>query len=112
MKIDAEIELLVLLYVDDFLISGTPEAKSAFIEVMNSKYKLTFTELVEEHLSVQLQRSENSSCLHQQKLIGEGLAKFGVQELRGFRTPLETSYANEFPTDAATNDKSDKWSEE
>ncbi|CAN0109894.1 unnamed protein product, partial [Heterosigma akashiwo] len=85
-------ELMVAVYVDDLVISGSSQAiVSDFKQSLASKYDLTDQGELTQILGIKVVRDKRGKCFHlsQTSFIKDALAKFGLDYLPACKTPID-----------------------
>ncbi|CAM9782913.1 unnamed protein product, partial [Heterosigma akashiwo] len=102
-------ELMVAIYVDDLVISGSSSAMvSDFKRSLASKYNLTDLGKLTQILGIKVTRDKLGKCfyLQQTSFIKEAISKFGLDYLPACRTPMDHT-ADLTPTPGFKADLSD-----
>ncbi|CAN0135394.1 unnamed protein product, partial [Heterosigma akashiwo] len=89
---DGGSELMVAVYFDDLVISGSSQAiVSEFKQSLASKYDLTDQGELTQILGIKVVRDKRGKCFHlsQTSFIKDALAKFGLDYLPACRTPID-----------------------
>ncbi|CAM9693554.1 unnamed protein product [Heterosigma akashiwo] len=85
-------ELMVAVYVDDLVVSGSsPALVSGFKQSLASKYDLTDQGELTQILSIKVVRDKRDKCfyLSQTSFIKDALTKFGLDYLPAYATPMD-----------------------
>ncbi|CAM9748748.1 unnamed protein product, partial [Heterosigma akashiwo] len=85
-------ELMVAVYVDDLVISGsTPAMVSDFKQSLASKYDLTDMGELSQILGIKITQDRCRKCfyLQQTSFIKDAISKFGLDYLPACRTPMD-----------------------
>ena len=93
-------EMIVVLYVDDLLISGsdTSEVK-VIIQLLQQKFEMSKSEIASEFLGICLEQSTNHLYLNQKSYVLKVLEKFKMTDCKPCDTPLvPKSTASNFNT--------------
>ncbi|CAM9810004.1 unnamed protein product [Heterosigma akashiwo] len=89
---DGSDELMVAVYVDDLVISGSsPALVSDFKQSLASKYDLTDQGELTQILGIKVVRDKRGKCfyLSQTSFIKDALIKFGLDYLPARKTPID-----------------------
>ena len=91
-----ELKLLVLIYVDDLLFTGTEESLKEFCVTLEKKFKIRKTVDVNSYIGVEIQRTDKGFKLYQEKFITEAVEKFELTEAKSVSTPIDLSCLENF----------------
>ncbi|GJY81677.1 putative reverse transcriptase domain-containing protein [Tanacetum coccineum] len=90
-KIEEEVYLLELVYVDDIIFGSTKkEPCNAFEKLMHEKFQMSSMGELTLFLGLQVQQKKDGIFISQDKYVGEILKKFGFTEVKTASTPMET----------------------
>ena len=89
-------DLILGVYVDDILMTGTPSRISAFIVAAGDRFKLKDLGTPKIILGLEIDhiKENRQVLLHQQTYVMALLQRYGMKNCNGRRTPLD---ANSFP---------------
>ncbi|KAE9167405.1 hypothetical protein PF002_g30886 [Phytophthora fragariae] len=81
---------LLLVYVDDIICGTNNEAwKVSFFAELNARYGIKDQGRLHSYLGVQVELTEEGAFLHQTKYAKDVLRRFGFEDARGCRSPLD-----------------------
>jgi hypothetical protein len=81
--------LFCCVYVDDILITGKPKLVNECVKRLQSHFQCTDSGQASLLLGMQIETSENSIQLYQERYISEMLDKFNMSEAKPVATPIE-----------------------
>ena len=89
-------KLIVVIYVDDGLVTGTDETKvEEFLNGLKTEFKITVS-TAQQYLGIQIVMTPDGSILlHQEAYARKILEKFGMTEAKPVQTPLNKDNTNE-----------------
>ncbi|GKB70996.1 putative RNA-directed DNA polymerase [Tanacetum coccineum] len=88
-KNDGGVSLYLLVYVDDFVITGNSESEiEKFKTFLNQKFKIKDLGELKYFLGIEVLKTKNGLCLNQRKYCLELLHEFGLLACRPVVTPL------------------------
>lgn len=79
--------LYVLIYVDDIKLTGTEEAIDKLVIFLQKRFKVT-KESNTSYLGINITKSGNGLCVHQEPAINKIIKEYGMQNAKGKNTPL------------------------
>ena len=83
--------LIIVLYVDDMLLTGPNEVhKANFKAELNSAFEMSDVGLLHHHLGIQFKQCDGGIALCQTKYIETLLRRFGLDDCKPIATPMET----------------------
>ena len=88
---EGRLNLLVLIYVDDLLFTGTEESVRNFCKLLEDRFKIRKTEEVKSFIGVQIEKIPTGFKLYQEKFILEAVEKFELTEAKSVSTPIDIS---------------------
>ena len=91
MKRAVDVLLIIVLYVDDMLLTGPNEMHNAdFKAELNSAFEMSDLGLLHHYLGIQFKQCDGSIALCQTKYIETLLQRFGLEDCKPIATPMET----------------------
>ena len=91
-KREDDVLLIVVLYVDDLLITGPNERHIVeFKADLNATFKMKDLGLLHHYLGIQFKQCDGGIALCQTSYIETLLCKFGLEDCKPIATPMETS---------------------
>ena len=89
-------KLIVVIYVDDGLVTGTDETEiGEFLNGLKTEFKITVS-TAQQYLGIQIVMTPDGSILlHQEAYARKILEKFGMTEAKPVQTPLDKDNNNE-----------------
>ena len=91
-KIERDVKLYLLLYVDDFLIASNNQSKlNSVKEKLASEFKMRDLGEVSYFLGVKITRTNNGMFLSQESYLQKVLQKFKMDTSKPVKTPLEVN---------------------
>ena len=89
-------KLIVVIYVDDGLVTGTDETEiEEFLNGLKTEFKITVS-TAQQYLGIQIVVTPDGSILlHQEAYARKILEKFGMAEAKPVQTPLDKDNTNE-----------------
>ena len=92
--------LIVCLYVDDLLITGSSEEEiTAFKNQMMNEFEMSDLGLLSYFLGMEFRMTQYGTVMHQSKYAQDLLKKFNMQQSNPARTPAEVGLVLEKETD-------------
>ena len=86
-----DVLLIIVLYVDDMLLTGPNEAHIAdFKAELNSAFEMSDLGLLHHYLGIQFKQCDGGIALCQTKYIETLLRRFGLDDCKPIATPMET----------------------
>ncbi|RYA73307.1 hypothetical protein DD595_25120, partial [Enterobacter cloacae complex sp. 4DZ3-17B2] len=90
-KREDDVFLIVVLYVDDLLITGPNERHIAeFKADLNATFKMKDLGLLHHYLGIQFKQCDGGIALCQKSYIETLLCKFGLEDCKPIATPMKT----------------------
>ena len=90
-KHEDDVLLIVVLYVDDLLITGPNERHIAeFKADLNATFKMKDLGMLHHYLGIQFKQCDGGIALCQTRYIETLLCKFGLEDCKPIATPIET----------------------
>jgi transposase InsO family protein len=80
---------IIVVYVDDLLIAGSESVVMQVKAKLESRFTMTDLGSVQWLLGIEIQREGNRFLLSQKKYIASMLERFGMQDCKPLRTPLD-----------------------
>ena len=101
MKFDSagNLVFILILYVDDFLYSGTTKECKTFATKISQRFKIKTKDEAAMYIGVQIQQTTDSVKLYQQKDIESLKALFDLSN-KTFSTPIDPTYDQTQPSEA------------
>ena len=91
MKRAGDVLLVIVLYVDDMLLTGPNEMHIAdFKAELNSVFEMSDLGLLHHYLGIQFKQCDGGIALCQTKYIETVLHRFGLEDCKPIATPMET----------------------
>ena len=88
-------DLLIVIYVDDVIFSGTNDAMSAFQSMIENKFKIRSTDSPKEFIGMEIDRTDSKSfVVNQKKHISKAVRAFSLSEAKPVQTPLDCNTLN------------------
>ena len=91
-----KLKLLVLIYVDDLLFTGTKEALTQFCIQLEERFKIRKTLEVSSYIGVEIMKTTTGFKLFQEKFIIEAVEKFELSDAKSVSTPIDISCLENF----------------
>ncbi|PKU66732.1 Retrovirus-related Pol polyprotein from transposon TNT 1-94 [Dendrobium catenatum] len=99
------IQMYLLIYVDDLLITGNnKQAISAFITQLGARFNLKHLGLANHFLGISIQSNNNSYFLSQQSYAESILSQAGLSTCKPLANPTATKTPNDFPPENQLSD--------
>lgn len=105
--------LILLLYVDDIIVTSNDKAKlQEVITKLSEEFEMSILGEPKEFLSISIRRDKEMQCieLNQEKYIDKILTRFGFAECHPQRTPMVTTQVNNRERKLREEDENDELS--
>ena len=90
--IDTDNWIIVLIFVDDFLITGSPKRVDQLINFLRSRLSISSNDEISRYIGITIKRNENGDfLLSQTDEILACIKKFGMQDAKPMKTPSDPS---------------------
>ena len=90
-KCQGDVFLIIVLYVDDMLLTGPNEVHIADFKVdLNVSFEMSDLGLLHHYLGIQFMQIDGGIALCQTKYIETLLQRFGLEDCKPIATPMET----------------------
>jgi len=90
-KHQGDVLLIIVLYVDDMLLTGPNEMHVANFKVeLNSAFEMSDLGLLHHYLGIQFKQCDGSIALCETKYIEALLHRFDLEDCKPIATPMET----------------------